>query len=60
MRFFVDELPYYQEPCPLANFCWNSENKKECPMFWDKYFVSSKDNPHCCTYLFEKGAKIEL
>lgn len=51
MKFLVNELPYYNEFCPLSNVCWYTE----CPRYWDKDKVCSDDNPHECLLLVEVG-----
>lgn len=60
MRFYVDELPYYNEDCPFEENCWQCNDKEKCPRHWDKYFVTSDENPHCCNFLFEKGADLDI
>ena len=49
MKFIVDELPYYEEFCPLYTICWHHD----CPRHWDKYKVCSDNNPHECLFLVE-------
>jgi hypothetical protein len=49
MKFIVDELPYYEEFCPLYTICWCHD----CPRFWDKDKVCSDNNPHECLFLVE-------
>ena len=48
MKFLVDELPYYGDLCHF----WMNDTCRpyddECPRFWDKYKVCSKDNLHEC------------
>ena len=48
MKFIVDSLPYYGEDCPFEYRCGDN-----CPRYWDKYFVTSVDNPHECEMLKE-------
>ena len=52
MRFLVDELPYYEDFCPFEERCGSDA---DCPMYWNKDYICSGDNPHCCNYLIEKG-----
>lgn len=54
MKFIVDQLPYYEELCPLWMACSKNVNKDECPRYWDKYKVCSDENPHECKHLIEK------
>ena len=49
MKFIVDELPYYEEYCPLYTICW----RHDCPRDWDKHKVCSDNNPHECLLLVE-------
>lgn len=49
MKFIVDSLPYYLEDCPFEFEC----KGKHCPRHWDKYEVTSADNPHECEMLRE-------
>lgn len=51
MKFIVNELPYYEEFCPLYAICWDSD----CPRYWAKDKVCSDDNPHECQFLIEAG-----
>lgn len=54
MKFVVDQLPYYEELCPLWMACSKNTNKHECPRYWDKYKVCKLDeNPHECEHLIE-------
>jgi hypothetical protein len=53
MKFLVDELPYYNDDCILADICEDRFSKKECPRYWDKEKVCSDTNPHQCNYLIE-------
>lgn len=53
MKFIVDELPYYEEFCPLYPMCWDNANDYKCPRYWDKDKVCSNDNPHECQFLIE-------
>lgn len=57
MRFLVDELPYYKDFCPFENICWKS-NTKGCPEFWNKDFINSENNPHCCAFLTEENDSV--
>ena len=56
MRFLVDSLPYYQDYCPFQGVCPNT-NTEYCPCCWDKEFVCSDENPHCCLLLREEEVK---
>ena len=47
MKFIVDELPYYEEFCPLYTIRWCHD----CPRHWDKHKVCSYNNPHECLFL---------
>lgn len=53
MRFIVDELPYYGDPCPLCSMCEDSLSDERCPRYWSKYKVCSDSNPHKCKFLIE-------
>jgi hypothetical protein len=53
MKFVVDELPYYNEFCPLYLVCGDNANDYKCPRYWDKYKICSGDNPHACKFLVE-------
>ena len=53
MKFIVDELPYYGDPCPLWMMCNKNAKEHECPRYWDKYKVCSDENPHECEHLIE-------
>ena len=56
MKFLVDTLPYYGDICPFAFSnvcCTNQFNIKNCPRYWDKYFICSDENPHECEFLKE-------
>lgn len=53
MKFLVDELPYYGEPCPFAMCTCCSPEDGECPRFWSRYKVCSSYNPHECKWLKE-------
>lgn len=55
MKFVVDQLPYYEEFCPLYMMCGNNASDDKCPRYWDKYKVCSDDNPHECHLLIEVG-----
>lgn len=52
-KFIVDELPYYEDECIffITGMCY--QNNEDCPRYWNKYKVSSKDNPHECIWLKE-------
>lgn len=52
MKILVDSLPYYYDDCPFTYVCYMCD-EKECPRTWDKYFVTSEENPHECLYLKE-------
>ena len=49
MKFIVDSLPYYWEDCPFELECKGTH----CPRYWDKYEVTSIDNPLECEMLRE-------
>ena len=51
MKFIVDSLPYYYDDCPYEYCCHSSIDG--CPRYWDKYFVTSEDNPRECEWLKE-------
>lgn len=51
MKFFVNELPYYNEDCPFEDKCCSSP--ENCPKNWNKYKVSGDNNPHECEHLIE-------
>lgn len=53
MKFVVDELPYYGDPCQIWMMCSKNANEHECPRYWDKYKVCSDENPCECEYLIE-------
>ena len=54
MKFLVDELPYYNDFCPLqGELCFCPTTSPECPRYWSKYKVCSDDNPHECPMLKE-------
>lgn len=57
MKFIVDELPYYGDECPFSlwghDLCPRKRDESECPRYWDKYFISSTNNPHQCYHLIE-------
>lgn len=55
MKFIVNELPYYEEFCPLYLMCWDNANDYKCPRYWAKDKVCSDDNPHECRFLIEAG-----
>lgn len=57
MKFVVDQLPYYGEPCPLRTMCSKNVTYHECPRYWDKYKVCSDENPHECGHLIEMETK---
>ena len=52
-KFLVDELPYYGDECIffITGMCY--QNNEDCPRYWDKYKVTSEDNPHECLWLKE-------
>ena len=56
MKFIVDSLPYYGEPCPhswtLGGNCYSSD--EYCPRKWSKEKVCSDENPHECEWLKEE------
>lgn len=53
MKFLVDHLPYYEEPCPFWTMCWHNASKEVCPRYWSKDEVTSDENPHKCDFLIE-------
>ena len=53
MKFIVDELPYYEELCPLYPMCWDNANDHKCPRYWGKDKVCSDNNPRKCRFLVE-------
>lgn len=55
MKFIVNELPYYEEFCPLYQMCGDNANDYKCPRYWTKDKVCSDDNPHECQFLIEAG-----
>ena len=55
MKFIVNELPYYDEFCPLYLMCSDNANDYKCPRYWDKDKVCSDNNPHECPFLIEEG-----
>ena len=59
MKFVVDQLPYYGEPCPFGTMCSKNLPKYDydCPRYWDKYKVCSDENPHECEHLIEMETK---
>jgi hypothetical protein len=57
MKFVVDQLPYYGEPCPFRTMCSKNVAKHDCPRYWDKYKVCSDENPHECERLIEMETK---
>lgn len=57
MKFLVDQLPYYDGACTFWRMCWNNTSKEHCPRFWDKYKVTSDENPHECDFLVETKGK---
>lgn len=59
MKFVVNQLPYYGEPCPLGTMCSKNLPKYDydCPRYWDKYKVCSGENPHECEHLIEMETK---
>lgn len=54
MKFIVNELPYYEEFCPLYLMCSDNANDYKCPRYWDKDKVCSDNNPHECLFLIEE------
>lgn len=54
MKFIVDQLPYYEDNCPLGPFCCDVDDPLDCPRKWSKYKVCSDENPHECNYLIEQ------
>jgi len=55
MKFIVDTLPYYGDPCPLEDNCY--ADKSDCPRNWNKYKVCSEENPRECWWLKEKNGE---
>lgn len=56
MKFLVDELPYYNDFCPLqGELCFYPI---DCPKYWSKEKVCSDDNPHECSMLKEVDLRI--
>lgn len=53
MKFIVNELPYYEEFCPLYGMCQDNASESNCPRYWSKDKVCSDDNPHECQLLAE-------
>ena len=53
VKFIVDELPYYEEICPFWTMCPHNADDV-CPRHWDKYKVTSDENPHECHFLIEQ------
>lgn len=56
MKFLVDSLPYYVDYCLLESACCDACTEY-CPRYWDKEFVCSDENPHCCRWLREEEVK---
>ena len=52
-KFLVDELPYYGDDCSLLMIGICHPNEYDCPRHWNKYKVSSEENPHECLWLKE-------
>ena len=52
MRFLVENLPYRHAYCPFLEDCID-KNGEDCPRIWDKEFICSDNNPHCCRRLRE-------
>lgn len=61
MKFLVDELPYYEDYCPFASRekCYATITG-ECPRHWDKYKITSYENPHECELLKEISIDYDL
>lgn len=57
MKFIVDQLPYYEELCPLWRACRYCTDHDKCPQYWSKYKICSDENPHECNYLIEQEEK---
>lgn len=55
MKFIVNELPYYEELCPLYLMCSDNASESKCPRYWTKDKVCSDSNPHECLFLIEAG-----
>lgn len=53
MKIFVNELPYYEELCPLYMMCGDNASDDKCPRYWSKYKICSDDNPHECRFFIE-------
>lgn len=60
MKFLVDSLPYYEEYCPFCEICLLYENLVKCPRHWDKYEVTSDNNPHECNLLIEQTGECNV
>ena len=56
MRFLVENLPYYYDNCPFVDDCIDA-GTMNCPRHWDKEFVCSDENPHCCRWMREEEVK---
>lgn len=54
MKILVDSLPYYYEDCFFCRKCPRT-GESECPRYWSKEFICSKENPHECELLKEVG-----
>ena len=57
MKFVVDQLPYYEDNCPLGPICRDINDPISCPRKWSKYKVTSDENPHECKLLKELEEK---
>lgn len=54
MKILVDELPYYYEWCPLEDMVCHPTEDDDCPRYWSKHKVCSKEqNQHECKLLKE-------
>lgn len=58
MKFIVNELPYYEDFCPLYPICWDNANDHKYPRYWSKDKVCSDDNPHECLLFIENDKSI--
>lgn len=56
MKFLVDSLPYYQEYCPFESVC-SDTGTEHCLRCWDKEYVCSDENVHCCCWMKEEEVK---
>ena len=57
MKFIVDELPYYGDPCPFEEVCCDAK-LKTCPRVWDKY-EACRDGRKECQYLIELPVNLD-